>query len=823
MDLGLAPIFVAAAAGAAAIAALLWAMRVTDGARGLIRHWKDRVAGFENRLARADSIFGAYPGVVLIWDLDQPDPQDGPAGAGADWGSPKLYGSPLALASLLRFSDASLSAEPAVRILQGLAGFEGKDASGVAGRLAPLLMRLRRDGSPFTLTISTASGVYVVVDGRTAGARAVLWIVDESVKGVEEEGAKGRLAEARQLIARDPAAFLEMLSQAPFLAWRVSGGLKLEWANAAYVDALESRTLDAAIARNAMIDAAALEQARRAIDTGEPQEELRYAVIRGERRALRILVFPVAGGVGGMAFDVTEVEEAKSALARGMAAQNETLNHLAEGVAVFGADKRLSFYNRAFAEMWGLDVAFLAERPTHAAWLDFLKEKRRLPGHANYAEWRAHELSLHQDLSSLPENVWRLPDERTIRIARQRHPEGGLLLIFSDVTKETSLRSQYNNQVQVQKAALDKLHEGVVVFGLDGRMKLHNAAFREMWRLDASDLDGEIDFDRLVELCEPLFHDKTVWSQIRARITDPTPAARVEYREEFIRSDTSLINSLTRPLPDGATLVSFLDVTASRRVQQALHERAEAMEAADRLKTEFVQNVSVQLRDPLQTIQGFAQVLQQQLHGPLNDRQQEQIDLVVRAAGDLGALIDNILDLAMIEAGKVDLQRGDVSLFALLQDAAARSATSAEDTEAKITIECDPQIGVIHVDEKRLRQILFNLLSNAQRHTARGDRIILGAARSSAGVRIFVTDTGQGMSPETQAVAFDNFTSGAGQGAGLGLALVRSFVEMHGGWVTLSSRPGEGATVTCHFPDSGEMAAAPMLELKPSMVLAAPG
>jgi len=813
VDLGLAPILVAAAAAAAAIAALLWALRVTDGARGLIAQSKDRLATLEDKLARADSIFGAHPGVVLIWE-EEPT---APGGQAPDWGAPRSYGSPLALASLLRFSDSSIAADPAVRILQGLAGFEGKDAANAPARLAPLLSRLRREGEPFTLTISSPSGVYVSIDGRTAGARAVVWIVDESVKGVEEEGAKGRLAEARQLIARDPAAFLEMLSQAPFLAWRVSGGLKLEWANSAYVDALETRTLDHAIARNAMIDALAVEQARHAIDTGLPQEELRFAVIKGDRRALRVLVFPVAGGAGGMAFDVTEVEAAKAELARSIEAHDETLNHLADAIAVFGPDKRLSFHNRAFAEMWAMDPAFLQERPTHAAWLDHLKQRRCLPGHASYPEWRAHELSFHQDVSALPPDLWVLEDGRNIRIARQRHPEGGLLLIFSDVTSESTLRGQFNNQVQVQKAALDKLHEGVVVFGLDGQMKLHNAAFQQMWRLAPGDLDTGVDFDRMVALCEPLFHHKETWASIRARITDPAPAARMEQRAEFTRSDGSIVSYLTRPLPDGATLIAFLDITAARRVQKALHERAEAVEAADRLKTEFVQNVSVQLRDPLQAIQGFAQVLQQRMTGPLNDRQQEQIDMVVLAAEQLGRLIDNILDLAMIEAGTVDLQRSAVNLPQLLAEAAAHAATSAKDTEVQIKVECGRDVGFLQADEKRLRQVLFNLLTNAQRHTERGDSITLSAQREGAGVRISVADTGAGMEPATQAAAFDNFTTGDGRGAGLGLALVRSFVEMHGGWVKLHSAPGEGATVHCFFPLNGVDAAAPILDLKASM------
>jgi signal transduction histidine kinase len=291
----------------------------------------------------------------------------------------------------------------------------------------------------------------------------------------------------------------------------------------------------------------------------------------------------------------------------------------------------------------------------------------------------------------------------------------------------------------------------------------------------------------------------------------------MEQRAEFTRSDGSIVSYLTRPLPDGATLIAFLDITATRRVQKALHERAEAVEAADRLKTEFVQNVSVQLRDPLQAIQGFAQVLQQRMTGPLNDRQQEQIDMVVMAAGQLGRLIDNILDLAMIEAGAVDLQRSTIHVPQLLAEAAAHAAISAKDTEVPIRVECGADVGMLNADEKRLRQILFNLLSNAQHHTDRGDTITLSAVREGDGVRITVADTGAGMAAATQAAAFDNFATGDGRGAGLGLALVRSFVELHGGWVKLQSAPGRGTAVHCFFPMDAGLAAAPILDLRASM------
>ena len=795
MDGTYAHLLVAGGAIAAGIAALLWALRVTDGARGTIGKWRDRAAELEEKIARADSIFGAHPGVVLIWE-------DGGAPAEeSDWGKPRLYGSPLALASLLRFSDeATAATDPGVRILQGLASFEAEDATGGRTRLAPALAKLRRDGAPFSLTISTTAGVFVEIDGRTAGPRAVVWILDASVKGVEESGARGRIDEARQVIARDPAAFLEMVARAPFAAWRMSGAGKLEWANPIYLAALESKSLDQAITRNLLIDQAAADQARRAIDSDSEVEELRHVVIGGERRMMKIVMFPLSGGAGGMAFDITEAEDAREALAKHVRAHDQTLDHLTEGVAIFGPDKKMIFHNRAFAQMWDLDPAFLADRPTHAALLDHLKERRKLPAHSNYAEWRAGELALYQEIADLPEALWVLPEGRTLRVTRQRHPLGGLLLIFADRTDELTLKSQYNALLQVQRAALDRLHEGVAVFGLDGRLKLSNASFSTMWALSETDIEGEIAFDRFVDLALPLFHDRATWTQVKARITDPSPAARQEFRGEMARSDGSIVTFLTRPLPDGATLIAFLDVTATKNVEGALRDRAEAFEAADRLKTEFVQNVSYQLRTPLQSIHGYAEVLAQGYSGPLNQRQKDQIGVVLAASTRLSELIDNILDIAMIEAGRVELEVEDVDLYETLRDAAGLAMSHVQDTEVTLKVECDKKIGTISADPKRIKQVLFNLMNNSLRFTETGGTITVGAAREDGEIKIWVADTGRGIPYEEQAGAFDNFVSGDQRGAGLGLALVRSFVQMHEGWVGLESIPGEGTTVTCHFP-----------------------
>jgi len=538
------------------------------------------------------------------------------------------------------------------------------------------------------------------------------------------------------------------------------------------------------------------------------QEEIRSAVVGEQLRTLKLRISPASGGAAGIAIDVTEIEFAREQLAKQQRAHDETLNHLAEGIAVFDASKRLVFHNRAFERIWELEPAFLREGPSHAAWLDHMKEKRKLPAHANYAEWRARELALYQEPANLPEDLWVLPDSRMLRVARQPHPAGGMLLVFSDITDEISLKSQYDALVQTQKAALDKLHEAVVVFGLDGRLKLSNAAFTAIWKLEPGQIEEQMSFERMLELCQPLFHDRATWAQVRARITDPSPEARIEFRGEMRRSDETVLKFLTRPLPDGATLVAFQDITADRRVEEALRDRAEAFEQADKLKGQFVENVSYQLRDPLQAIFGNAELLAHNVFGPLNDRQTEQVGSIIEASGALSKLIDNILDVAMVEAGNVVLDLAPMDVLQTITESVQMAASKARDTEVPIRIKCDASVGSIEADHKRITQVIVNLLSNALRHTERGDTITVSAERLEGVLRLTVSDTGKGMAFEAQTRAFDSFESGDRRGAGLGLALVRSFVEMHGGWVALSSEPGRGVTVTCHLP-AQEPAAGP--------------
>ena len=248
------PVMVAVGASALALSSMLWSLRVTDGHRGAARKFRQRADTSEEQLIRAESIFDAHPGIILVWEDDALD--------GDEVGSPVVYGSPVALAGLLRFTDDSLSNDPAIRIVEGLADLEARDASGKDTTLRQRLRELRLSGSPFSLTLIGPSGRFLEADGRTAGARAVMWLTDSTIKGLEESSARFRIEEARQVVARDPTAFLDMLSKAPFPAWRLSGTGRLQWANSAYLTAVEARNLDSALEKQIHLDSQVNDQVK---------------------------------------------------------------------------------------------------------------------------------------------------------------------------------------------------------------------------------------------------------------------------------------------------------------------------------------------------------------------------------------------------------------------------------------------------------------------------------------------------------------------------------------------------------------------------------
>jgi signal transduction histidine kinase len=250
--------------------------------------------------------------------------------------------------------------------------------------------------------------------------------------------------------------------------------------------------------------------------------------------------------------------------------------------------------------------------------------------------------------------------------------------------------------------------------------------------------------------------------------------------------------------------VTFHDVSDSVNVERALRERNEALEDADKIKIDFVHHVSYELRSPLTNIIGFVHLLGDPTTGPLAEKQREYLDYITVSTNTLLALINNILDLATIDAGRMQLNLGAVDIRETMAAAAEGVQDRLAGAGLALDIGAPADIGSFIADKLRVRQILFNLLANAISFSPSGATVTLSAERRVDAVVFSVTDRGAGIPPHVLDKVFDWFeTHSLGsqhRGPGIGLSLVRSFVELHGGTVTIVSTVGQGTTVTCTFP-----------------------
>jgi len=480
--------------------------------------------------------------------------------------------------------------------------------------------------------------------------------------------------------------------------WLRDKTLALRWANRAYIAATDAGDLEGVRARQPALEKSERDLAAAARTSGAASETRRYATVGGQRRALNIVETPLdGGGVAGSAIDLSDVAAAETRMRQYADAQDDTLNKLTTAVAIFGADQRLTFFNKAFAQLWDLPERWLKQRPTDGEILDRLRDFGKLPEHRDYQQWKRERLRAYEQRGEAPgEDTWHLPGGKALRIIAQPHPLGGLTYLYEDVSERIALESSYNTLSRVQSATLNTLQEGVAVFGNDGRLKLYNAAFARIWELTPKDLGSEPHIRTLAATATAKFGNDDAWEAlIRAVVAGST-----ERLEEMERNDHSILALELSTLPDGAMLVTFADVTDRSRIERALRERNEALVASDKLKTDFVQHASFLFRDPLNVVRGFADMLNQGVAGPLSDKQAGYVQNILTASEKLEEVTSDILDLALIDAGAMRLELSRVDLYGLLNDMAEQHQTLAESRNIELIIDCPRDVGVIVADER---------------------------------------------------------------------------------------------------------------------------
>jgi len=242
------------------------------------------------------------------------------------------------------------------------------------------------------------------------------------------------------------------------------------------------------------------------------------------------------------------------------------------------------------------------------------------------------------------------------------------------------------------------------------------------------------------------------------------------------------------------------------RLFREIQDKSRQLEVANKHKSEFLANMSHELRTPLNAIIGFSEVLLERLFGELNEKQDDYLKDIHSSGRHLLSLINDILDLSKIEAGRMELEVSSFDLASALSNAMTLVRERAQRHDIALEQQVDPQLGEIAADERKFKQILVNLLTNAVKFTPDGGRIDVKARREEDNVVVAVHDTGIGIAPEDQAAVFEEFRqvgrdyTNKQEGTGLGLALTRKFVELHGGRIWVESEPGKGSTFTFTIP-----------------------
>lgn len=770
---------------AAVLAGAVVALLVIGGTWALYAGLRARSAARELAAgnARLEALLGSSPAQTMVVRADGRVELSRRLG---DWlGLPEM---PREL-SELSIGDAGLVPEDAAALALHVT------AAQKAGR--PFAMAARALGSERALLVVGERAPEAI----GAPGAALLWFLDAT----DSQDEIVRLQREAQRLRAAFDALTALIEAAPMPMWYRGADLRLLMVNSAYVRAVEGKDSEDVVARGLeLIEGAGLggplANAAIARDTGEPQSAAMPATIGGARRMLRLHDMPLpTGGVAGFAVDIEELEQARGGLKRFAEAQRAMLDRVSSGVAQFGGDRSLVFCNQPFRRMFAIKSEWLSEGPEFDRVLDRMREANRLPEVRDFPAWKAER----REWFTAPEAVeetWTVGGTH-LRVVAQPLPEGGLLLMFEDRTQQFELQREHGEMQQVRTATLESLAEAVAVFG-KGRLQLWNRKFRQVWGFEDAFLDGHPQLGTLVKAAGP-------------RLTNP---ARAEVLGDLVRlaskdrqtrgssvafADGRHFDITAVPLPDGNALMTMLDTTDHHRAERALRDRNEALEAADRVKTAFVANMSYELRTPLTSIKGFTEMLHGGFAGKLSDSGNEYAEAILASVDRLGNLIDDVLDLTQNEG--VPLEKLPVDIEIVAHNAAEDIAGLARSKAIELVVEDTGTAGTVTGDPKRLRQVIEHLLRHAVACTPEQGRVLLHLDGNEKTARVIVSDNGPGMAPDAAARAFDRFVqhgiARSGERAlGLGLPLAKQFVEAHAGRIALITEPGEGTLITVELP-----------------------
>lgn len=694
------------------------------------------------------------------------------------------------------------------RIDGGGGGLTGEQLN----ELTEAVRRCQRTANPFRMVVTPkGSKRSLALRGHLAdpqispGGAALVWVFDFS----DSESELVQLRDAARRAQEDFAALVGLIEAAPMPMWFRGPDGELRLVNSAYVEAVAGEDARQVVADGIelveSIDGLTAKQvALQAAGKHLPIERIVPATIGGQRRSLRVSDLPLGQeGIAGYAVDIEDMEQLGRDFRAFREAQRSMLDQLSAGVAQFDARRTLAFANQPFLRIFGLKPAVLIDPAPFERLLDLARDGGKVPEARDFPAWRREKAGWFL-ASEAQEETWSLADGTHLRVVAQPLPDGGLLLIAEDRTEQLRLSANRDTLLRTRTATFDSLFESLAVFAPDGKLQLWNRRFAADWGLDDTILDSHPRIETLLEriamrLKKPE-RAKQVGDVVRAATLD-----RRQTGGRAVLADGRTLEFAGVPLPDGNGLLTVLDITDSQKAEEALKQRAAALEEADALKTRFLANMSYEFRTPLTSIGGFAELLDAGLGGELSPQGHEYVAAILTSVDRLGEQIESVLDLSQSEAGLLPLVREEVELYPLVTKLVEDRAPRIREGGLSLDLRGDKGVGRITGDARRLARAIGHVLDNAIAATPPGGRVLVELSGRKGRARIVISDNGPGMDAATLARALEGIklsTDGKAieRRQGLGLPLARRLVEAHGGTLELLSEPGQGTAAIIDLP-----------------------
>lgn len=573
-----------------------------------------------------------------------------------------------------------------------------------------ILAKLQVSDATAETFLATVSGKTIRIKRRTRGLATILEMDQETESERLLNELKKELTEAR-----DEASLLrEALQSAGVAAWS-----RLPEKNA-WVE--QSASGIAPETQKELVNAVSAQGPKRIEPKGDEGGVYQVNVVEGRDDLV-------------VARSISDLAETERLMGRLVSTMSETFAHLSVGLMIFDDRQRLTLFNPRIIELFDESAAYLAGRPRLESLLDRWRSDGKLPERLDYAPWKAaffgESPSTSDDQSvgeSVLEETWHLADGRSLRVHCRRPDNSGLAIVVEDATESFTLRRTSASERAIRSMTTELMTEGIAVIGPDGRFRMINQAFRDLWGLER---DASITGQNLAEVLKGGVGSNIAndfWRDLRLTATSEIKRVGAGFAtERKIRmEDGRIIQPRFTTMPDGSTLTVFSDVTAAETMATALQQRNEALEHADDMRSALVDQISHQLRTPLNSIYGFGQILAEERFGSLNAEQMEHVTAIVASASDLTDVIEEMADL--ISIGGVSDPPEVLDPTPLLRDVVSVVKTRFEARGMAVTLTVTDAPKKMTIERLRLRQVIFNALIDSLARTPQGEtaRVMTG-------------------------------------------------------------------------------------------------